>query len=439
MKSIKQLILAVCFTNFIIGGTSVAEPVLEKIEAQPEMPTSLPRYLTEEEKLLPPLQMPARFAPPTGSVYCPAEYEYNDGIFFAWEGYTNLITQMTVAISTQDPDAICYVVVDSNSEKNSVTTTLTNAGADMSQVEFVVRTTNTVWIRDYGPRFIYEDDVKTIIDHTYNRPRPSDNALNDYISSSMGIPEYDIPLYHGGGNFHLFANGEAFMTDLILDENPGMSAADVEQLYLDYQNLDLTIYPGFPTWFDSTQHIDMWMLPVDDDEIIIGEYSPSAGQPYTITENAVADLISRGYTVHRTPGWNSGGTHYTYTNAVIMNDIVFMPTFNGYTTQNNASLAVFQAAFEDKTVIEVDCSSIIHAAGAIHCIVMHMPGMAEVDCPADLTGDEQVNIDDIFAILGIWGACADPCPPYCTGDLTEDCMVNIDDIFAILGQWGPCN
>ncbi len=59
-------------------------------------------------------------------------------------------------------------------------------------------------------------------------------------------------------------------------------------------------------------------------------------------------------------------------------------------------------------------------------------------CPADLTGDDQVNIDDIFAVLGLWGDCDDPCPPYCTGDLTEDCTVNIDDIFAILGMWGPC-
>ncbi len=59
-------------------------------------------------------------------------------------------------------------------------------------------------------------------------------------------------------------------------------------------------------------------------------------------------------------------------------------------------------------------------------------------CPADLTGDDQVNIDDIFAILGLWGKCPDPCPPYCEGDLGEDCVVNIDDIFAILGMWGPC-
>ncbi len=65
-------------------------------------------------------------------------------------------------------------------------------------------------------------------------------------------------------------------------------------------------------------------------------------------------------------------------------------------------------------------------------------GLLPPTCPADLTGDDQVNIDDIFAVLGLWGMCADPCPPYCDGDLTQDCAVNIDDIFAILGQWGPC-
>ncbi len=62
----------------------------------------------------------------------------------------------------------------------------------------------------------------------------------------------------------------------------------------------------------------------------------------------------------------------------------------------------------------------------------------ECECLGDLTGDDQVNIDDIFAVLGLWGSCPDPCPPYCKGDLTEDCTVNIDDIFVILGMWGPC-
>ncbi len=60
------------------------------------------------------------------------------------------------------------------------------------------------------------------------------------------------------------------------------------------------------------------------------------------------------------------------------------------------------------------------------------------DCPGDLNDDNTVDINDIFALLGLWGACPDPCPPYCFGDLNEDCFVDINDIFEILGLWGPC-
>lgn len=59
-------------------------------------------------------------------------------------------------------------------------------------------------------------------------------------------------------------------------------------------------------------------------------------------------------------------------------------------------------------------------------------------CPWDLTGDCIVDINDIFVLLGIWGPCPPPCPPYCTGDFNQDCTVDINDIFIILGQWGAC-
>ena len=350
------------------GNLAQADP---PAKAGAKQPTSLPKYLTPEEALLPLPKPSAERDAPTGTVYCPAEYELNEGLLIAWEGYTDILEEMTVLITTNDPAAIVYVMVDSSSEESSVYSQLSGAGADMGQVDFVVRTTDTVWIRDYGPRYIHEDGVRAIIDHTYNRPRPSDNALSDYLSTLWSEAEYDIPLTHGGGNFHLFSNGEGFMTDLILDENSSLSEQDVKDYYLEYQNLDVTIYPGFPTSFDSTQHIDMWMLPVGDDKIIIGEYSPSTGQPYTITEDAVTDLESRGYTVYRTPGWNSGGTHYTYTNAVIMNDQVFVPKFNH--ANDSTALSVFQTAMPGYTFHQIDCSGIIHAAGALHCIVMHRP------------------------------------------------------------------
>ena len=330
----------------------------------------LPKYLTPYERTLPLPQPTESRAAPTGMVYCPAEYEANDGLLIRWtSGFQDILADIVVPVTTIDPDAIVYVVVTGASEQSSATSYLSSAGADMGQVEFIRYTCDSVWIRDYGPRFIFEDDDRAMIDHTYNRPRPNDNAFTNYLSSDWGEPQYDIPLTHGGGNFHLFANGDAFMTELILNENSGLTEQQVKDYYLDYQNLNVTITEPFPTSVDSTQHIDMWMLPTGDNEVIIGQYT--FDPPQTITNEVAAEITARGYTVRRTPGWTSGGTHYTYTNAVVLNNIALIPWFNH--ANDATALAVFQAALPGYTIQQVDCRGIIGYAGALHCIVMHVP------------------------------------------------------------------
>ena len=49
---------------------------------------------------------------------------------------------------------------------------------------------------------------------------------------------------------------------------------------------------------------------------------------------------------------------------------------------------------------------------------------------ADLNGDGKVNIDDLFQVLGAWGACDD-----CPEDINDDGIVNIDDLFIVLEHW----
>jgi agmatine/peptidylarginine deiminase len=389
---------ALCLALVILCSLSVTaeemvvvpRAVLDAIADDESNP--LPRFASPEELALPPLVLPeAILTPPAGAVDCPPEYAPSEGMLIRWGSFNDVLTAMTVPITTGDPDGIVYILVWSASLQASATTALTNAGADMSQVEFIIVDTDSVWIRDYGPRFISEDGTRAIVDHTYNRPRPLDNQVPDFIAALWGETSHDIGLTHGGGNFHFFGDDEAFMSELIVNENPGLTPAEIEQRYLDYQGLDLTITDPLPSWFDSTQHIDMWMQPASDREVIIGEYDQFTDpEAYTVTETWVTELVSRGYTIHRTPGWRAGGTHYTYTNAVIFNDIVFIPSFSGYATENAQAVAVFQAAFPGKTIIPVDCTSIITFAGAIHCIVMQVP---EVDPPLFADGFEDGTTD----------------------------------------------
>jgi hypothetical protein len=61
------------------------------------------------------------------------------------------------------------------------------------------------------------------------------------------------------------------------------------------------------------------------------------------------------------------------------------------------------------------------------------PDECATPCPGDLSGDGDVNSDDLFQLLGAWGACA-----ACPQDLTGDGDVNSDDLFQLLGAWGAC-
>ncbi len=348
---------------------------------------SLPRGMTPQERAAyraPDLSaMP--LAPPANPARAQAEYERNDGLLVRWGSFNQELTQIVVAATTLDDMARMYVVVRPG-QQASATTTLQNAGANMARVEFITQdcvpsASCSVWMRDYGPRFVDVLGNRASVDHVYNRPnRTTDDAFPDVWSALQAEPQYDMPIEHGGGNFHLFSNRRAFMTRLIESENTEYTGQQIRDLYRAYQGLDVEIVPAFPSNFDSTQHIDMWMLPVDDNTIIVSDY-PELGDeiPDGIADAFAAARAAEGYTVYRTPGWSSGfgsGTHFTYANSIVLNSVVLVCSFTSQPARNEEARAVYTAAFRGRQVVQINCSGIIGSAGAIHCIVMHVPNGA---------------------------------------------------------------
>ncbi len=338
-------------------------------------PHPLPRGLAPWERRVVPDFGRLGSPPPTGNVRAQAEYEPMRGIFIRWGQYNALHTSMVVPLTTASTPATVWIAVSGLQMENSARTVLQNGGADLDHVEFVHATTDSVWMRDYGPRFIDNNGALAISDHQYNRPRPNDDVFPNVVASDWSMPLFDIGLVHGGGNFHLFGNRDAFMTRLIVNENPGVSEAQIIERYRDHQGVNLTITDPFPQSFDFTQHIDMWLLPLGPRKVLIGEYSASqgGGVPRQVTEATATLMESRGYKVHRTPGWSSGGAHHTYTNSVIVNNTVLVCQFNGFAAQNAQALSAFEVALPTHDIVPLDCSGIIGLSGAIHCIVMHVP------------------------------------------------------------------
>ncbi len=319
-------------------------------------------------------------APPGGRIRTPAEYEENEGLLIRWGTFNGVLTEIAVALSQGSPRSRLWIVVADATQQSSALATLIQAGADPARIEFIQAPSNSVWIRDYGPRFVGVDGRRAIIDHVYNRPRPLDDAIPHAIAAHFGEPRYELPLVHGGGNFHLWATQWARMTELILAENPGSTVGDITVAFAAYQGLSLGITSALPASYDSTQHIDMWLLPVSHTRAIVGEYAAGegGGVPRAVTEAAATALAAAGIEVLRTPGWRQGSVHYTYTNAVILDDLVLICRFSGHDARNAQARAVFEQAFPQRRIQAIDCSTLITYAGALHCIVMHVPAQRAV-------------------------------------------------------------
>jgi hypothetical protein len=118
------------------------------------------------------------------------------------------------------------------------------------------------------------------------------------------------------------------------------------------------------------------MQVVGDQSIVISDWPFNAGSTQDqICDDAAADFAAMGWTVTRVPARSVFGTHYTYTNVVICNDLILVPLYTrSQVQQHNAeALAAWQSAAPDKTIVQLDCEQIVQYAGVMHCIVMHIP------------------------------------------------------------------
>jgi agmatine deiminase len=418
-----QIALAAAVSVMMIGAASASEPVLKNGVLHFPEGLEIPRSMTPTEATFvrehPLGGHSFATSPPVGPIRCASEYEPMAGILMAWEGgssYTNIIVQMAVLITTIG-SADVFIACDSTSEANTVNSTLSSNGADMSRVRTVVRSTDTVWIRDYGPRYIFEGDCRAIVDHIYNRPRPNDDNYSSYFKNTVGHAYYEHNLVHGGGNYQLNSTGVSAATELILNENPGMSQTQIVDIWRDYQNVETYIHDAFPTSVDSTQHIDMWMQIIGDTEIIISDWPQSAGSTQDqICDGAAVYYASLGWTVHRTPAFDSGWAHFTYTNMVLCNGLVLLPKYDDISnTYDNQALATVQAAMPDRQVVQITCDDLAYSAGVMHCICMHLPahsgGVNPTTCvrsplggtyePNDSISVQWISDDDDFDVVDV--------------------------------------
>ncbi|MCI0366602.1 MAG: FG-GAP-like repeat-containing protein [Phycisphaerales bacterium] len=63
-----------------------------------------------------------------------------------------------------------------------------------------------------------------------------------------------------------------------------------------------------------------------------------------------------------------------------------------------------------------------------------LAGQASSPIVGDVTGDGSVNVNDLLAVINVWGPCPAP-PASCPADLNNDGIVNIEDLLLVISNW----
>jgi agmatine deiminase len=355
----------------------------------------LPRYLTRAERqMIANAPTNEQFGPnegvfhaPTSPLRAPAEWEEIQTLVVAWTSYEAILAEIVRHARLECNVMVC---VKNATAETSARNYLTSKGVDMSSnVQFVVRDFNTVWVRDYGPNACYTNDIDSLVlvDWKYNRPRPKDDTLSYKIAETMQLPLYktlSAPDYliHTGGNFMTDGNGLGFSSKLVLHENgpntSNLQEADIDAIMSKYHGLQR--YVKLDTLpYDGIHHIDMHMKLINEETLLMGQYPQGIADGPQIEANLqyilaqYRNMYDRPFDVVRVPmppegGQypNTSGDYRTYANAIFVNKTVLVPVYEP--AFDSVALEIWRKALPGYKIVGINCNSIITALGALHCI-----------------------------------------------------------------------
>jgi len=303
-------------------------------------------------------------APPTGALRNCAEWEPSEGVIIRYP--LGIPVSLVAAYSE---DLMVTTIVASTYYQTQATSTYQSGGVNMDNVQFLIAPTNSHWTRDYGPWFIFRDREMSIVDHVYNRPRPLDDVIPQAIGTAWGMDVYGMDLIATGGNHMSDGLGMSMSTELTYNENPSLTEREVDSMINVYLGNDFTVLDYIES--GGIHHIDCWAKMLSPSTIMVKDVSASSSS-YALL-NARANWLATQMSPWGMP-YNVVRvycqTGAAYTNSIIINHRVYMPT-TGNSYYDGLATEAYEAAMPGYEVLGFTGSW--YDDDAIHCRAMGVP------------------------------------------------------------------
>lgn len=308
-----------------------------------------------------------------------------------WSALHNEYAQMIGAIGRGG--ATARVWVDTPAQQRFATRYLQANGVPTSHIAWVVENTDSVWMRDYGPQYIYDQGGTGwgVADFHYYDSRPVDDDTPVYIADTSTVPrvnrQSEEVVYTEGGNINVDGLGFATYSERTYSRNPGVPTDVIDARIVSALRATSTLVLEDPS-LDATGHVDMFTKILNTDTVLVAQYD-SDEVDYQILEDAATAFgnatngAGRPWKVVRVRQPDVYYTSFvlpvvrTYTNSLIVNNVVIVPTYG--IPDDEGALKLYRGIFPDKEIVPINAEDIIESAGSWHCVTMEFPDPENVD------------------------------------------------------------
>ena len=287
-------------------------------------------------------QAPSGAQPPPQPVVNPAEFEPMSGVIIAYPPPVpmNLVAEMS-------EDANVLSVVPNAGVMQSAINAYRNNGVNLNNCTFLICPASAELSRDNGPWYIFNGQGNQgIADNIISQSTPND-SLPWYIGDSLNIPVYQTNLVIQGGNWMSDGLGGAMSSAMVYTQNPNLTQTQIHDIVYRYLGIDNYLV------FDNcggygNAHIDTWGKLLDPGRVLIKRYTTPAPELEALAHyiSTLKSSYGRPYEVIRIDN------DYTtsYTNSLILNNKVLVPTNNGHPL-DSVALRTYQEAMPGYEVL----------------------------------------------------------------------------------------
>ena len=380
--------------------------------------SSLPAYISQEEHSISKQDqfdlrgdfrsIYGRTSAPLGPTRSIAEFEATEAVLISWDN--NHAQYLFNLIRLSASRAKVWVLTRSVSESKQLETALIRDGVAPERLGFFEYRHESVWTRDYGPWTIVDEQGQpALVDFKYYRERRRDDAIPTLVSRHFSVPVYRPDLEIEGGNFMSDGSGRCFFSSSVLKVNFAKNNQDLADLFYEYLGCTQALVLE-PLIGEGTGHIDMFAKLTGPNTLLLGEYDRSVDpmNRALLERNAqrIEDFAQQNdwpLEIVRIPmpAPRRSGAYPSYTNSLIVNDLVIVPVYPSQRRFQTQAQDAYQKAFSNLYEITfIDADLIIEMGGAVHCTTMGFVQALNLVDPADQGTTPRLPGDSLVPSLG---------------------------------------